>query len=173
MGSWLTHCRSNWRRRGRVSSLIGGWLYLFKRLDQLSVCQCTRRLRRHSLTCRRRRSVGFAFCFGERVALALRRRGAAAQADARRVDLRDDDGEGGGSRQSFDGRHRREPSARRSNRILGSAASSDGRRTVAVTAARGRTVGRSPSTDQGRTVFHLPSTLGVLEAVRSETSGRI
>ena len=90
------------------------------------------------------------------MALALRRRGAAAQADARARCLWDDS-EGGGARQPFYGRPRREPSVRWSNRVLGPTASSDGRRAVAVTAAGG---GRWLVPDQGWTVFHLPSTLG-------------
>ena len=69
------------------------------------------------------------------------------------VDVRDGD-----DRELFYWRRRREPSALRSIRVLGPAASFDGRRSVVVTAARGQVSGFFP--DQGWTVFHLPSTLG-------------
>ena len=136
---------------------------LFTQLHQLLVNQCTRRLRRHS------------FCFGERVALALRRRGAAAQDDERRVDLRDD---GKGRRRQAvvpcaSSTCRREPSARRSNRVLGSVASSVGRRTVAVTATRGRTVALPPVHRPGVDGISFTVHPRVTRTVRSATSGRI
>jgi hypothetical protein len=123
-------------------------------LDQLLVSQCTRRLRRHGLSCRSRRRVRRnRSTFASESAWPWRF-GAVAQADAPRVDLRDD-GEAGGARQPFHGRPRRELSVRRRNRVLGLAASSDGRRTVAVTAARGRTVA-PPLTRGGRYFMYRP-----------------